>query len=399
MKQLLQIGLNLGIQSLSPIASWFLLGLIIDSRLINIFSITYSIQFLWLMLKDVFAVGANLAGEKDKNPHSANGGILFGAIFSGIIFGILILNVDKFIAFMNMDAEVYRNFTIYIFAQLWIQLIFAMILEKIYYQDRETQANKYSFGFNLLNFVALIGSAMISKNQIFIISTTLMLILAFVLFVLAKEVKDFRWKFNIFHALKYNIMDFLEDSILFFVYLFGLSEAMSWGGEYATAITFATMITDIQWDVATAIQTKAKIDISKRRMNMRESFKNAYVLTAILILTSVAGFVGMFRFYELNLALAMIFTGIEYVAYAIYPLYRLKMDFVQLEYSAPKATFVKTSAMIFRLTVVSILAGITPFALAIAQLSGQLYQIAMINLIFSKNFKISKSGKVVRKKK
>ena len=67
MKQLFQIGFDLALASLSPIISWFMLSLILDSRLINVFSITYPLQFVWLMLRDIFGVGANLVSAKVRN--------------------------------------------------------------------------------------------------------------------------------------------------------------------------------------------------------------------------------------------------------------------------------------------------------------------------------------------
>ena len=148
MKQLFQIGFDLALASLSPIISWFTLSLILDSRLINVFSITYPLQFVWLMLRDIFGVGANLVSIKVRNPKIVDAGIFTGLIFSGIIFGLVALNIDKFIIFMNADPSIYRDFCLYITLQLWIQLVFCIILDKLYYQDKNKTANKYSVIYN-----------------------------------------------------------------------------------------------------------------------------------------------------------------------------------------------------------------------------------------------------------
>lgn len=397
MKQLFRIGFDLALASLSPIVSWFVLSIILDSRLINIFSITYPLQFIWLMMRDIFGVGANLVAVRTKNPKTVDAGIFVGAIFSGVIFGLVAIHIDKFISFMNADPQIYRDFCFYISLQLWIQLVFCLILDKLYYQDKNKLANKYSSLFNLLNFIVLIGTSLIMKNPKIIIATTLASILIFVILIFAKEVRKISFRFNIFRAIKTNSMDFGENAVLFFVYLFGIGEAFSFGEEYALAITFATLITDIQWDVATAIQTKAKIDISKKRMNFHESFRNAYVLILVLILSSVCAFVGMKGFYNLNLVLAMIFTGIEYFAYCFYPQYRLKLDFLQLKFSAKTATFIKISAMVFRLILILSLGSLTPFALNIAQVLAQLYQVVFVNIVFHKNYRILRNGRAIRK--
>lgn len=309
MKQLFQIGLDLALASLNPIISWFMLSLILDSRLINVFSITYPLQFVWLMLRDIFGVGANLVSIKVRNSKIVDAGIFTGLIFSGIIFGLVALNIDKFIIFMNADPSVYRDFCFYIMLQLWIQLVFCIILDKLYYQDKNKIANKYSLTFNLLNFIVLIGTSFLTKNSKIIISATLLTIFAFTLFVFIREVRRVSFRFNILRSIKINSMDFGENLILFFVYLFGIGKAFSFGEEYALAITFVTLITDIQWDVATAIPAKAKIDIAKKRMNFPGSYKDSYILIFVLILSSIIAFVSMKNFYDLNLGISIIFCS------------------------------------------------------------------------------------------
>ena len=397
MKQLFQIGFDLTLASLSPIISWFTLSLILDSRLINVFSITYPLQFVWLMLRDIFGVGANLVSIKVRNPKIINAGIFTGLIFSGIIFGLVALNIDKFIIFMNADPSIYRDFCLYITLQLWIQLVFCIILDKLYYQDKNKIANKYSLTFNLLNFIVLIGTSFLTKNSKIIISATLLTIFAFTLFVFIREVRRVSFRFNILRSIKINSMDFGENLIVFFVYLFGIGKTFSFGEEYALAITFVTLITDIQWDVATAIPVKAKIDIAKKRMNFPKSYKNSYVLIFVLILSSIIAFVSMKNFYDLNLGISIIFVVIEYLAFLLYPQYRLKLDFIQLKFSAKIATFIKSSAMAFRLLLVIVFGPITPLALSIAQVLAQLYQVIFVNLVFNRRYKILSTGRAIRK--
>lgn len=397
MKQLFQIGLDLALASLNPIISWFMLSLILDSRLINVFSITYPLQFVWLMLRDIFGVGANLVSIKVRNSKIVDAGIFTGLIFSGIIFGLVALNIDKFIIFMNADPSIYRDFCLYIALQLWIQLVFCIILDKLYYQDKNKIANKYSLTFNLLNFIVFIGASFLTKNSKIIISATLLTIFAFTLFVFIREVRRVSFRFNILRSIKINSMDFGENLILFFVYLFGIGKAFSFGEEYALAITFVTLITDIQWDVATAIQTKTKIDIAKKRMNFPKSYKNSYALIFVLILSSIIAFVSMKNFYDLNLGISITFVIIEYLAFLLYPQYRLKLDFIQLKFSAKIATFIKSSAMAFRLLLVIVFSPITPFALSIAQVLAQLYQVIFVNLVFSRRYKILSTGRAIRK--
>ena len=76
-----------------------------------------------------------------------------------------------------MDVSIYKEFALYSVIQLYIQLIFSFILEKMYFEDKNKLANKHCIIFNLLNFVALIISSLIFSNKIMIVIITLLSIL------------------------------------------------------------------------------------------------------------------------------------------------------------------------------------------------------------------------------
>ena len=65
-----------------------------------------------------------------------------GTIVGLIIFGLFAINVKKYVEFMNMDFEIYKEFAIYSILQLYIQLIFSFVLEKLYFEGKEKKANK-----------------------------------------------------------------------------------------------------------------------------------------------------------------------------------------------------------------------------------------------------------------
>ena len=136
MKRLLRIGFDLSLLSFIPILSWFLLGITVDKNLINIFTLTYPLQFIYYILKSVFSTGANISKEKDKNENAVMSGLLIGSIVSTIIFAIVILNIEKYISFMNMDITTYKTFAIYSVINIYICLEFAMILNKLYYEEK-----------------------------------------------------------------------------------------------------------------------------------------------------------------------------------------------------------------------------------------------------------------------
>lgn len=395
MKRLLKISFDLALLSFVPVLSWFCLSLIIDKNLINIFTLTYPIQFTWYMLKAIFSTGANINKIKDNNSDAVMSGFVIGTLIAFILYSSLAINMDKYIAFMNMDINIYRNFAIYSVLQLFVQLIFSFVLEKLYYEEKNTLANKYSIIFNLLNFCILIGSALIFKNQIKTIVITLLAISIFTFYISIKSFNKFKLRISILKWIKYDSVQLFNAIAFFLIFLFGLSNALDFGSEYALALTFVALITDTQWDAFDAISTVAKVDISKNKFNYKEHKNNAYKLLLILLTTVAIMFVTLFRFYNLDIKITFIYISFELVNFLIYPIYRIKTCFLQLEYSSLKTTINKVTSCFLRM-IISLLK--TPFCTGLGQISSSIYQFISINLMFDKNFLINKQGIVERKK-
>lgn len=394
MKRLLRISFDLSLLSFIPIISWFLLGIIIDKSLINIFTLTYPLQFIYYIIKSIFSTGANISKEKDKNENAVMSGLVLGTIISIIIFMMILLNVDNYINFMNMDINTYKNFTIYSILQLFISLEFAMVQAKLYYEEKNKQANKNSVIFNLISFILLIGTSIITKNQIIIISTTLIPLLLFTIYIYIKNSNKFKLNINLLKCIKYDSVELFNNIAFFLIFLFGLSNALEYGEVYATALTFVALITDTQWDTADAIKEAATIDISKGKFNYKEHRNNAYKLLSILFGSSLLMFGILYSFYDLNFKITMIYFSFEIVNFLVYPVYRIKTCFLQLEYSALKTTSNKILALILRMSM-SLLK--TPYCTGIGQACSSLYQFITVSIIFKLNFNVDKTGKVLKK--
>ena len=66
MGRLFRIGGSLFLSSFLPILSWLLLGIILDPNLINVYSITYPLWFIYSLMVCIFGSGANVAERKEK---------------------------------------------------------------------------------------------------------------------------------------------------------------------------------------------------------------------------------------------------------------------------------------------------------------------------------------------
>ncbi len=394
MRRLLKISFDLSLLSFIPVISWFLLGILIDSSLINIFTLTYPFQFIYYILKSIFSTGANISKEKDKNNDSVMSGLLLGSIVSTIFFCIILFNIDNYIEFMNMDVSIYKTFTIYSVLSLYICLEFAMILDKLYYEDKNTLANKYSLIFNLLNFILLIGTSLITKDQMIIVLATLIPLSLFTIYIVIKNSDKFKFHFNLFNCIKYDSVELFNNISFFIIFLFGLSNALEYGEKYATALTFIALITDTQWDTADAIVTTATIDISRKNFNYKEHRNNAYKLLSILFLTTLIMYFALYRFYDLDFQITFIYLSFEIVNFLIYPIYRIKTCYLQLEWSSLKTTSNKMVSSILRMFL-SLLK--TPFCTGIGQVCSSIYQFVTVNIFFHNHYKVQNNGEVLLK--
>ena len=395
MKRLLRISFDLSLLSFIPIILWFLLGIIVDKNLINIFTLTYPLQFIYYIFRSIFSTGANISKEKDKNKDAVMSGLVVGSIISLITFLVILKNIDGYINFMNMDINIYKTFAIYSVIEIFISLEFAFILDKLYYENKNQLANKYSIIFNLLNFVLLIGTSLITKNQSIIVITTLIPLFLFTLYIVIKNSDKFKLKLNILKCIKYDSVELFNNMGFLLIFLFGLSNAINFGEKYTLALTFIALITDTQWDTADAIVTAATIDISRNDFNYKEHRRNAYKLLGILFLSSLVMFILLYRFYDLDFKITMIYFSFEIINFLIYPIYRIKTCYLQLEWSAFKTTSNKIISLFLRM-VLSLTK--TPFCTGIGQVCSSIYQFITVSTFFKLNFKVGKKGNVIRKK-
>lgn len=396
MKRLLRISFDLSLLSFIPIILWFLLGIIVDKNLINIFTLTYPLQFIYYIIRSVFSTGANISKEKDKNKDAVMSGLVIGSIISLITFLLILLNIDGYINFMNMDVNTYKTFAIYSVIEIFVSLEFSFILNKLYYEGQNKLSNKYSIIFNLLNFVLLVGTSLITKNQSIIVTTTLIPLFSFTLYIIIKNSDKFKLKLNIPKCIKYDSVELFNNIGFLLIFLFGLSNAINFGEKYTLALTFVALVTDTQWDTADAIVTAATIDISKNNFNYKEHRRNAYKLLSILFLTSLIMFSLLYRFYDLDFKITMIYFAFEIVNFLIYPIYRIKTCYLQLEWSAFKITENKIFSLFLRM-LLSLTK--TPFCTGIGQACSSVYQFITVSIFFKLNFKVDKKGNVIRKKR
>lgn len=102
----------------------------------------------------------------------------------------------------------------------------------------------------------------------------------------------------------------------------------------------------------------------------------------------------LYRLYELNLVITLIFLSFELINFIIYPIYKIKTCYLQLEYSAIKATTNKITSNVLRMIMSFIK---TPFCTGLGQVCSSIYQFISINIMFNKNYEIKANGIIDKK--
>ena len=382
MNRLLRISFDTLLTSVTPILSWFLLGILVDKNLINIFSLIYPMQFVISAIKSIFGTGANISAIRDKNKESIFSGVVLGSILGMIILGAIVLNIDKYIAFMNMDIETYKTFAMYGLIQMFLQLLLNLSLCKLYYENDNKRANKYSFWFNLINFSSLIIMSIITKKQTIIASISIIITTIFTIIMMTRLVQKTKFKINLINCVKYDSVYLFAEISMFIIYLFGFKNSFNFGEKYILATSFATLITDTQWDISNAIKIVAQIDIAKRLFSYKEHMKNSRKLIYLLIISTFIMGLILYPSYKVDITATLLIVGIELISLYMYPTYITKLTYIQLEYSAIKATISKQIANILRVCCSFIP---SPFCTSIGLAVSVIYQLVSTQCIIQKN--------------
>lgn len=396
MKRLLRIGSGLFIYSIVPIASWMLLAVIFgDPNIANVFSLTYPLQFVWAVCKSLFGTGANIRKEKENNENAVLSSIVVGTIVSALCFAVPIIFADNYILFFNLDPSIYKIWTIYSCVQMFLQTQFSLVLEKLYFEDKEKIATRHMFAFNFLNFACVILSALIFKNAIVSICITLCVLFCYVICLFVWQFKKFKFDFNLFKNFRYKSASIVGKCLMFTTYFFGLKTAFSMGAEYIVALNFATLCTDTQWDATFAIDTVTEVDLAKKRFNFKKTFVLSFLYTLILLSTSCIMFISFYKAYDVVLKLGICYMLFQFFSFLLSPFYTIMGCVTQLEVSATLNTGIELCAMVVR-TVLSMFL-LSPFCTDIGQMFNGVFSCTMYAIILFKVFWV-KNGFLIKKR-
>lgn len=387
MKRLFKIGSGLFIYSIFPIISWFGLSIILkDGKIANVFSITYAMQFIWAILKNLFASGANIRAEKENDQNAVQNGIFWGIIFSVLIFLIPIVFVDNYINFFGQNVSLYKPFVIFSIFQLLLQTILTIIIEKFYYRKNESSASLLMLVFNLISFWLLMLSCLLIKQIWIAIFIPITILSLFVVVLYFKTFEKFKIDFTFFKNFKYQSANITSNIFMLIIYLFGYQIVFSAGEQYLIALNICSLCTDAHWDSLNAISTATEVDVSKNELNFKKMLKNSYLYTFIVILLSFALTVAATIILKANFKIVLAYFAFQFFDMLLTPYILIFSPIIQIEYSPTLNTILELVFMGIRTILAFII--ISPFCTDIAQISKSvLILISFLIIRFSK-FKI-----------
>ena len=392
MKRLFRIGFGMFIFSFIPVLLWIILSYVLgDSRISNVFSITYAIQFVYSIIVAFFGSGANIRQEKEKDANSAYNGIFWGTIFSIIIFSVPLIFVDEYIAFFGQDVAFYKPYVIFSIVLLFVQTLFELVIQKLYFEDNEKLANIHLITFNLCTLgLTIILSWSIPRIEIALLITIIVLLI-YVISLYIWKIKKFKIDFKFYKNFRYESGNIIVYLFFMFIYLFGLKNAFSAGEEYVIALNLVALCTDSQWDSLCAISTVAKVDISKDRYNYKKEIRSAYIYTCIVMLSSILMTVCLGCINELNMAIVLIYLMFQIMDMLFDPFLSIMENFIQINYSPTLNTTIKFSALVVR-TIISVFL-LSPYCTNIGQIVESVILITAFVIVRLKKFKL-KDGRL-----
>ncbi len=400
MKRYISISLSLLVVSLVNMLTWLCLGFTMGNpNLSSVFSLTYPVQFIVFILLSLFGTGANVRKNKknDKTDNSVFSGMIYGVFFGFLIFGLLAVFSDNYIRFMNMDVAIFGKFTRFYMLQSLAWLIFQLVLEKLYFEDKDTEANFHSVLFYVLSFVSLVVSSLITKNETIIIAVSLSLLFAYTIILFFLKLRKFKFEWNFFPNIKYDSVTLFTSLLFFITYFVGYSNAFEAGEKYIVAINLANLVTDPQWDSLGAIGKIAKIDLSRDDYNYKSAIKKSLILTLLYVASSVILFFGLFKVCGATLWIGLVCLSMQLLDMLTDAFSQNLRCFLQLDFSATVATVLNMSIMGLRM-ILSV-ALLTPFNTNLAQGTTGVMECIMYIVITSRFYKLNKLGFFIPRKK
>lgn len=313
-----------------PLLTWILLGIIVKSEIANVFSLTYPLQFIYVLLILVFAVGANITARKIRDKNVVGTNLVVGTVVIGGVTALICLMIDGYLEWMGVEAETYHDFSIYCIIRCFLTSVIQMISQKLYYDNEIKRTNTMNIIYGLVDFMMIVGLSAVVDN-VFAIVVTLLTDATIVMIFFGMYYEKGKFSLRLWDNVKNTSFEILDNLGMLFSYGLGLANSFSYGKEFLNAINFETLVTDAQWDMLNeSVGTVAKVDITERKLNYKKLRNEAWGLVGIFAGTTLIMTIVLYWYYRPELWILVVLLVVQFVDMIVCVMNDLRLGYMQI---------------------------------------------------------------------
>lgn len=340
-------------QSLVPILFWILVGFVVDKDLHTVFSLTYPLQFVYLLLMDLVVYSGFTFCKNDKARESEDYMLSLTVIvflINIVIWSVIWVLFRRYCMLMHFEDIKYVEWG-------YIQIfgIFSAGFSgtfRLYYlfNKEDKEANKCMFLGVCLPFVVSFLFCF-TKRYIIVLSVNIIVSSLSVLYYSIKVFHRFKFKFDIM-CLRYGIPDIVDNIGMLIFFAFGI-EAI--GGDSFTlmvAYNLDTMLSDWLWDMKIlAIEPVIRSEICSEDFDYGvciKQYRVTYLLlgSLYLIIILVAPFL-----FDVDRKLFYLVSGITLIYMFFYSFYKVEESLLLINNKEVQYAILNGVEYIFRIIV------------------------------------------------
>lgn len=313
-KRMFKTSVGYAVNSLLPILSWILWGVLIDKDLSATFSLTYPLQMLWSLIYDIFGYGCYSLTIKDKDSSEDyfQSGLILGSIVYLIMFGLVIVFHRDYITAMGYLDEKYIPCCL--FSMMTFITCGISTLCSLYYsfKEDEKKASNILIFYNFCVYISLIVALFVTRNSYYSALFSVIIAVLCTIFIFTKTVKRVKIKFDVLKGVNYIQGELVASVGMFIIYFFGIGKMMY--NDFRIAFTFSiwTQITDWVWDVlCNLIPIIIRVDTAKGRFDFKKSCKDIFKVFGVLFLIIICESLVAINIFELNLKYLLFFACMD----------------------------------------------------------------------------------------
>ena len=341
------------IQSLLPILSWYVLAFVCGNpEYINGFTYSYAFQFIFMVVYSGIVKGNiqhNKLTVKDKN--SLYSSVLASFTVMSFMLVICIYYKNDFMELMKLTNE---SFVITVFG-VW-SIICDLVVTGLslikQYDEEYRNAFKTSVIYYSFRIVIILLVGLLVKDIESTVLYTSVLMLIYIIIAFCNNAKSIRFTIDVFRGLKYQASSVVSCTVMFIVYLFGISSIAHHSESLMVAYSVFVLCKDMQCDVLrSAIDTYVSINVCNNDYDSKykQLMKNCIMFSIVLFMSSVVMILASRLFKEFDMSIVFQLLLIECSLFQLNAIKYCKTSYLQLKHPCLELVLISSSTWFIRM--------------------------------------------------